>query len=227
MTVGYHPDHKILEKYATGDLGVGISLLVSAHLDHCEQCSRHVSQLTADAVNSFMEPVTDISYNLDSELDQLIGSIDTEVLNKSSVQREEDGKVTFLDKTFTLPRSMAYLASKELNWKEFGKNSRIAPVETTEEGNLYFIYLDKNEEVPQHGHEGIEYSYVAAGSYGSQSDIFNTGDFSSFDSQIIHTPKALSDDGCLVISWVEKRLNFFTGIFSPLNKIMWWYLHKA
>ena len=227
MTLKYHPDQKLLEQYATGGLGVGISLLVSAHLEHCQQCSKQMAHLTDRAVEKFMMPASEVSYDLDNELNHLLSKIDTIETYDDIAENNDVAQISFLDKKFFLPKGMGHLASKELNWKEFGKNSRIAPVEVTEQGNLYFIYLDKNEEVPLHGHEGIEYSYVAAGSYASCSDVFNTGDFSSFDSHIKHAPKALSDDGCLVISWVEKRLNFFTGVFSPLNKLMWWYLHKA
>jgi putative transcriptional regulator len=122
---------------------------------------------------------------------------------------------------------MSFLKGRQIPWKEFGKNNAIAPVVMSQKGNFYLIYIGPGEIIPQHDHSDIEYSYLVAGSYNDGITTFKTGDFSVSKHGQIHSPQATSDDGCLVISWVEGRLNYFRGFLKPLNSILWWYLHKA
>jgi anti-sigma factor ChrR (cupin superfamily) len=106
----------------------------------------------------------------------------------------------------------------------FGKGGKICKL--GDEGNkaLFLIHLSFNEEVPLHSHEGAEHSYVISGSYTADGVQFETGDFSTSTESVTHAPKAGSEDGCLLLSSVENRLNFFQGWLSPLNGLLWWVL---
>lgn len=230
MNKYYHPDSNLLDQYVTGELKPGVASLLSPHLEHCEKCLSYVENKTNEKA-ALLNKVTldnDINIDVDKYFDEIKDLLDEKITDAHVQKEQESGPVlSFQDKNFVLPKVLSFALKDPLNWKEFGKNSRIAPVLTTEKGNLYFIYLDANEKIPSHRHESVEYSYVVAGSYESNGHKLQTGDFSTFDKNDEHAPMAVSEDGCLVVSWVEKRLNFFSGIFSPLNRLLWWYLHKA
>ena len=223
----YHPNDSLIAEYAKGTISPGLGLLVSAHIKQCEECFFKIENLSAREAQSLKEAQGESPINLDEAFDALMGEIDEIV--EPALQEEESPAQTLHVKgqEFTLPLGLTFALEKPVNWKEFGKKSCIAPVMETERGNLYFIYLGPGEEIPNHDHEAVEYSYVVQGCYESQGHFLSTGTFSQFNNGEQHSPRAVSDDGCLVVSWVEKRLNFFTGVFYPLNKLLWWYLHKA
>jgi len=224
----HHPKNEVIEKYAAGELFPHLDTMVSAHIEVCQECrlgykriveknSRHFSSLSSDFSN----------LELDSAFDSIMNKV--AIQNNDSKNEETSGNVAVnvSGQVIHLPRSMNFLKDRQVPWKEFGKKNAIAPIVMSPKGNLYLIYIGPGESVPQHNHSGIEYSYVVAGSYDDGISIFNTGDFSSSTHEIGHSPRATSEDGCLVISWVEGRLNYFNGFFKPLNAILWWYLHRA
>lgn len=94
-------------------------------------------------------------------------------------------------------------------------------------GSLLFIYVGPGEAIPEHGHAGKEYGCVIEGKFEGHGQNFSTGDFTFYDKNTHHSPKALSEEGCLVLVWLEKRLNFLSGPLKPLNPLLWWYLNRV
>ncbi len=225
MNMLYHPENLVLNKYADGQLEPGISLLVTNHINHCQQCRNYISQKTDELSNRLFEEVSE-KENSDDAFNDILNLLDEEE-KTSEVVEDNVITVNFHDRKFELPKSMAFVKDTEVKWKEFGKECGVAQLSSGENGGLFFIYVGPGETIPDHGHSGREYSYVVAGSYQSNGQDLTTGDFSTFTESDHHAPVATSDDGCLVISWVENRLNFLPGILSPLNRLFWWYLKRT
>ena len=226
----YHPDIELIKKYESGELEAGLGLLVKTHLNNCEACRvRAESELERQASDFFHS--SDTTQISPDQSDDIFNSIFEKVEGaQPKVERNNiNGPATlkFHDKTFLLPDTLSFVSDKDISWKEFGENSAVAQVTSGKAGGLFFIYLGPGETIPKHGHHGREYSYVLDGHYSSDGHRLDTGDFSTFEESDIHEPSTTSEDGCLVISWVENRLNFLHGIFAPLNRLLWWYLKRS
>jgi putative transcriptional regulator len=223
--MNHHPDKILLEKYSAAELGGPLTSMISLHLEQCEECKVHYQQIFKSSANTLAEEKLSFDgLDLDLAFQKLTQKIH-ETNKTEFVSQTNDIKITFNDKVFSLPNSLKFLNEQVIPWKEFGKQNAIAPVLSTKDGNFYLIYMGPGETVPTHSHTHVEYSYVLSGEYHDGQSTYSTGDFSI--NKTVHTPMATSDDGCLVLSWVEGRLNFFQGIFKPLNSILWWYLHRA
>lgn len=224
----HHPQNEIIEKYTVGELSAQLALMVSAHLDHCEECRlRHNKILERESLQVASRPFELSNIELDRSFLSTMSKVSANGHNSKNEEDSQGISIQVAGQKIDLPRSMNFLKDRQISWKEFGIKNAIAPIVVTPKGNFYLIYIGPGESVPQHNHSGSEYSYVVAGSYDDGISVFNTGDFSFSTDETSHSPRATSDDGCLVISWVEGRLNYFDGLLKPLNSILWWYLHRA
>lgn len=229
----HHPNDTLILKFSKAEIFSPLASMVSAHIEKCYECrekyQNYLNQESLEEQNSKND--ADLNGNdIANALHLVMNKIGKENDILSPPKRIEEVEDFFIEvsgEKIQLPRSMNFLKKQTIPWKEFGKKNAIAPVVVTKEGTFYLIYIGPGEAVPHHGHTEIEYSYVAAGAFEDGLSSYETGDFSFTNNTHYHTPKALSDDGCLVISWVEGRLNFFTGFLRPLNNLLWWYLHKA
>lgn len=224
--MNFHPENELIKSFARGSLVSPLGIMVSAHVNTCSECSRQYQNY----IQEFAEELESETFILDGqELEDNFLSVMNKINNDQTIASNKINKfkLDVSGQVIELPAAMNFLADQKISWKEFGKKNAIAPVSVSKEGNLYLIYIGPGESVPHHDHSGIEYTFVAAGSFDDGIASFTTGDFSVSKSGYSHTPKATSSDGCLVISWVEGRLNYFNGILKPLNSILWWYLHRA
>jgi putative transcriptional regulator len=226
VTIIHHPQLTVIEEYASGELITPIALMISSHLEICPECLDKYKKIVK------MQS-SELAQDWEKQPDDFMDLAFNDILNKVSDKKEEDAEVfnettlNVSNQVITLPRAFAFLEKEKISWKEFGIKNAIAPVATSPKGNLYLIYIGPGEKIPHHEHSGVEFSYVVAGSYSDENSHFSTGDFSILKNGQGHSPLATSSDGCFVISFVKGRLNYFSGIFKPLNSIMWWYLHKV
>jgi putative transcriptional regulator len=223
----HHPHFELIKKYAQGELTTPLSVMLSAHLETCQACRLSYHDIVKQEAVQLDQCAEEIS---ESELDAAFNSLIELTADTPAdvpVEASDPASIKVAGQVVELPKSMSFLKDQIIPWKEFGKKNAIAPVATSQNGQFYVIYIGPGESVPQHDHTGLEYSYVVAGSYNDGISNFETGDFAVSTNGYSHSPAATSDDGCLVISWVEGRLNFFQGILKPLNPLLWWYLHRA
>lgn len=225
--MNHHPDLKLIDRLAKGEIISPLGTMLSAHIELCSSCREYYQQVIESDSSSLLDSNLALTENeIDSAFNLLMTKIDTDgVLDVPEV--DDEAVINISGESFVLPSALSFLKDEKIAWKEFGKKNAIAPISTSKDGNFYLIYIGPGESVPEHSHTQVEYSYVAAGSYEDGFSTFETGDFSLATHSDRHTPVATSHDGCLVISWVEGRLNYFKGIFSPLNRLLWWYLHRA
>ena len=219
----HHPSPDLLRKFADADLDGSMSSVVSAHVEHCSSCKKWLTGLEQELSSRAFSAHDSLSSSETLEawknVSALLGA------NKGvQVNSVPSNSIELLGMTFELPQSLRQFASKPLNWMPFGKGGRICKLGQEKGKALFLIYLSPNEEVPFHSHEGMEYSYVVSGNYAADGLQFETGDFSSSTQEVAHAPKAGSEDGCLLLSSVENRLNFLQGWLKPFNGLLWWIL---
>ena len=51
----FHPSREMLNKFASGELPMGASLAISAHLELCESCRDVISDIEARAAQNWVE----------------------------------------------------------------------------------------------------------------------------------------------------------------------------
>ena len=220
----HHPSSELLKKFAEADLDGSLLSVVSAHVEHCSLCRRSVKGLEQDLSSQVFNSTTQLS---SSEANEAWKKVSAR-LGSGSPQDpvvDKEASIQILGLKFELPRALHSLASKPLKWMPFGNGGRICKLGQENGKTLFLIYLAPDEEVPLHSHAGMEHSYVISGSYSADGLQFETGDFSSSSEEIVHAPKAGSEDGCLLLSSVENRLNFLQGWLKPLNGLLWWILN--
>ena len=218
-----HPSSDLLKKFAEAQIDGAISSVVSAHTEHCSLCLRALRglelQLSSQVFNADSQMSTT---QLDDAWKKISSRLtaDTDATKNLDIQSELQ-----LDGCkFVLPKALRQWCKVPLKWVAFGKGGKICKVGDEKGRSLFLIYLAANEEVPLHSHAGHEHSYVISGRYSADGVDYNTGDFSCSAEDVTHAPKAGSDGGCLLLSSVETRLNFFHGLLSPLNGPLWWVL---
>ena len=58
----FHPSREMLNKFASGELPMGASLAISAHLELCESCRDVISDIEARAAQNWVESPDAVSY---------------------------------------------------------------------------------------------------------------------------------------------------------------------
>lgn len=222
----HHPSNEVLRKFASAELNESLSSVISAHIEHCSMCVNSVTSfekaLASDMYSSTVTPqgsLDAIWMNISSQLDSSRND------QTNSFEFSKPTEIVVGDQRFEMPRSLRHISLSSLKWMSFGQRGKIARLKGNESNLLLLIYLGPNEEVPPHSHSGAEYSYVISGSFAAAGSEFETGDFSFSDQTVVHSPKATSPDGCLLLSNVEEPLYFFRGILKPLNRIFWRFLN--
>ena len=220
----HHPSSDLLDQFVRGDLDGSLSSIVSSHVEHCSSCKKSLKSseqnLSLQAFN-FESPLSSSEMSEAwNKLHSRLGSVEPK-----SFDFKCQTEIEILGLKFELPRSLKKIISKPIKWMPFGKGGRISKLGNENGKSLFLIYLPPNEEVPMHSHEGMEFSYVISGNYSADGLHFETGDFSCSSESVTHAPKAGSEDGCLLLSSVENRLNFIQGWLKPLNRLLWWFLN--
>ncbi len=222
--VSHHPKPDLIQKFAQGDLQAPLASVVSAHIEFCPMCFEKVKSLEADLAEDFF---SNSLSSPKSEKKQAWSQLASR-LQMTPVKKSENSQASVLQiqgQSFNLPRSIKSLDSSNIKWMPFGQGGKITKLAEKSNENLYLIYLASGETVPTHSHQGVEYTYVISGSFKADGQEFTTGDFSRSDQSTVHAPQATSDDGCLILSSVEERLNFLQGTLKPLNGVLWWFLN--
>lgn len=219
----HHPSSDLLKKFAEASLDGVLSGVVSAHVEHCSSCQKSIKNLeSALSFEAFASSAQVSTQELREAWSKVYSSLNAPNSPKANIHSQSEIQIN--GAKFSLPRALNKWASKPIEWMPLGKGGKICMLGKEKGKSLFLIYLSSNEEVPLHSHAGPEHSYVIAGSYAADGTVFETGDFSSSSESVTHAPKAGSEDGCLLLSSVENRLNFLHGWLKPFNRLLWWIL---
>ena len=221
----HHPTSELLEKFAAADLDGSLACVIAAHTQYCAACQKTVRALEQQLASVAFEAPGAPLLTLDTSdaWQKLAARMAPAKSPESHPIPSREIQVDSI--TFKLPRSLHNLTAKPIKWMPFGKGGRISKLGNENGNSLFLIYLAPDEEVPLHSHVGAEHSCVIAGSYAADGMQFETGDFSYSAETVTHAPKAGSEDGCLLLSRVETRLNFLQGWWKPFNALLWFILN--
>ena len=214
--ISFHPKYTDLQAFSAGNCNTAMALMISAHLDMCQQCHHDCidiqSELAADLF-SLSTPTAP----LDSQYLAMMSNITDLPVAKTIVNEALNTSIELDGKYFELPRVLRRHVKNTGNWSRLLGKVWQAPVELGDIGKANFIYMEKGGRVPEHTHRGSEMTLVVDGQYKDGIAEYDCGDFTIMNNQHKHLPHSEADDGCLVFTIVDQPLHFTAGIARLLN----------
>lgn len=86
-------------------------------------------------------------------------------------------------------------------WRWVGPGMRVRDVHAPRDGatRVILLKIDPGRETPRHTHGGVELTCVLSGAYATEIERFDVGDLEEADSDVLHTPRVVSDAPCLCV----------------------------
>jgi putative transcriptional regulator len=185
-----------LLSYAAGALNPGRSLMVAAHLAYHDDLQESVAN--AEAIGgSLLESMQGIDVP-DRVLDELMQRLDNtavpEVKPVSSVgTRFPEPLVDFIGKDIDA-----------LNWRFMGPGMHNARLwNGPNDERLWLLKARGGIVVPEHGHNGEEWTLVLKGSYRTELGQFGVGEIDVAGEEVEHQPIIDPDEECICLVMTE------------------------
>lgn len=214
--INLHPTDKQLQQFAEGTIDQVMGIIVSAHVDMCECCQQKVREFEAEASEAVFDSVP-ASTGLTTELEEMMAAILADESMTPQVCPIPTSRVELDGRYFQVPRALRSLIDRSEGWSHMVGRLWQASVNLTESKKGHFVFLGPGAQVPEHTHKGNEITLVVDGEFEDEYGLYKEGDFIVRNGAHKHTPKTVSDNGCLVFTVVDQPLHFTSGIARLLN----------
>ncbi|WP_404379105.1 ChrR family anti-sigma-E factor [Caenispirillum salinarum] len=210
--IHHHPGDDLLVAYAAGSLDEGLSLMVATHSALCPTCRARVAE--AEEIGGVL--VEDMEPELLSEdsLAAVMARLDEPepVPMVRPAPRVDDATRTLIPEPL---RSYLKGGIDSLPWRSMGPAVKglDLPVSGTSKARLFRI--KPGAAMPQHSHNGPEYTMVLAGGFSDEMGSFVRGDVACADESMLHQPVADEGEPCLCLAVTDAPLRF-TGMVPRL-----------
>ncbi len=210
--INFHPTHQQLVTFVEGNCTPAMSLMVSAHVDMCAECKKHV-----EVIENRLSEVALATTEQSIDFGSMIADI-TQLPAAESFSIPRENQTIELDgRKFILPRALRRYVDNTGNWSHLLGNLWQAPVDLGPIGKANFIYMQKDGRVPEHTHRGNESTLVIDGEFSDGLSNYDSGDFILMNDSNTHAPYSEASEGCLVFSIVDAPLHFTSGVARLLN----------
>jgi putative transcriptional regulator len=213
LTPSHHPQQETLALLAAGGLGAGPRLVVETHLAGCAACRADVRAF--EAVGGALlesqtpsEPAPDLLSCTLARLDAasvLSPAADTAPLPAPP------GLADIPEALRRYPISPWRFIQPGLRW------SRVTIPEDPQ-ANVILLKVGAGRKVPQHGHDGAEYTQVLSGRFSDELGHYGPGDCIEADTDVDHQPVVDEDGECVCLAAVEGHLRlrgFVARLLQP------------
>ena len=153
-------------------------------------------------------------------LDSVLAAIDGLERPEPAYRKAAQDASDSINEIISLPqplRDVALEATAEQGWKFGGIGIRTLTLNADSETEVQIMRLQPGQGVPQHTHEGREYTLCLQGGFSDERGSYGPGELSVADSNVTHRPVADQDGPCLVLAVTDARLKF-TGVLGILQK---------
>lgn len=233
----FHPDDSLLIEYSAGTLPASVSLAISVHLEYCPCCKKKLERLNTVAATLFEQPErSKQSLKLSAQAETVKN--DSELLDAifDRIDVDQTSRVGSAKITVTPPQPicnksrLGLLPSKvnkllnyspdKLKWRTHGRNVTSARLSQYDGLNSSLIRIKRNAKIPQHTHNGVEYTVVLEGSFSDEDGIYKQGDFITRTESDDHAPVATANSDCLCLVVMDAPLKFKNPLLELYNKVM-------
>lgn len=194
-----HASSESLQAYAAGTLRTGARLAVGLHLNACPQCRREVARLEALA-------------------GVLLESGPSEPLSQGALARVMER----LDAPAVAPRRLDQAQIFAGGWwMPVGPGLSIKVLKGIADPGerAYLIRAAGGAPLPDHGHNGREWTAVISGAFEDNTGRHGPGDLVECDADEHHQPVALPGETCLCLAVTEGPLKL-SGIARLIQPIL-------
>lgn len=210
----YHPNDELLMSFSAGQLPNALGLMVACHLDNCPACREKVKtyeSLGGDILAACEE--VEVSSSL---LDKTLAMLDTA---EENIVAPALFKEAANEKLSSIPKPLRRFITKDyddLEWTGMSKNIREFLLNIDDDQYTTKLFRIKaGHELPEHTHEGNEFTLVMSGSFSDRTCDYKEGDFILADQSTIHQPRASKDQDCICLAVMDAPLKM-TGVFGRM-----------
>lgn len=203
----YHPHDELLMSFAAGQLPNALGVMIACHLEHCSACRKKVSQYEAlgGELMSTIEPASSVS---ETCLEGLLSRLD-----------EPAPKAPEVIGRLSVPRPLRRFVPTDINqlpWSGMSKNIKEFNIPISDKGFTAKLYkISAGKVLPEHTHEGNEFTMVLEGSFSDHTCDYHAGDFILADTQTVHQPRAAESGDCICFAVMDAPLKM-TGFFGRM-----------
>jgi putative transcriptional regulator len=211
-TIMHHPSDTTLAAFAAGSLDEGRSLVVSTHLATCGVCRKAVRafECLGGVALEGSEPMPLVANALERALSAIAADSDAAALKKPN-----GGQTKPDDLLSAYPLGQWRWIAPGLHWRSVG-------VPATDSTRVFMLKAVPGMRIPQHSHDGIEWTCILQGAFRHEFGMYGAGDFDEADESVEHQPVVV--DGveciCLVAMQGNIRLKSWMGrLIQPFVRI--------
>jgi putative transcriptional regulator len=231
----YHPADELLMQFAAGQLTNALGIQTACHLESCKLCqhkARLYEQLGGDLID-ISTPV-EIDSNAKSRLlDNLHQHLNSDAKldnsndsgHASSPELDNAYREQIAHANQRLPKPLRRFVPDyydNLPWTGFSKSIQSYDLPFSDEQyTARFYKIAAGKELPQHTHNGNEFTLVMSGSFSDLSGDYHPGDFILADTSTHHQPKAHDKEDCICFAVMDaplKMTGFFGRMLNPFIK---------
>lgn len=209
MSIRHHPSDDTLAAYAAGSLDLGRRVVVASHLERCAACRGFVRG--AEKIAGVM--LEDLSP----------APMSPDALARTLARTEREPAERTAKPVASGPHEPGLpdcLKSYDMGpWRWVGPGVHMRPVLVPETGKMRVFLLKgaPGTRLPQHSHEGAEFTSILTGSYRHEGGDYLAGDFEEADDDVEHRPIVGKDMACVCLVALEGQLKLSGFIGALLN----------
>jgi len=204
MTIRHHFPDDVLLSYAAGELDDAMSLIVATHLTLCPACRKVAA--CADEIGGVMleelPPTTmspDALARVLARTEQTVDAADTPATDTTAPG-------------FVLPGPLRQRLGGDLDnvrWKHIGPGVKQYVIARRDNGaQARLVKMASGRKAMTHGHAGEEYTMVVSGAFSDAGMAFTRGDVEIAGTDVVHSPIADDNGGCVCLVVMTGRLKF-------------------
>lgn len=199
MSTAHTIQDEWLLSYAAGALSPGRSLMVASHAAYHDDVQHKVAD--AEAIGGAMLESMSTSDVDQQILERLLGQLDT-VPREIAMPRAAD----------VFPEPLAEFVGggvDSLKWRFMGPGmSHVRLWNGPNDERLWLLRARGGVEVPEHGHNGEEWTLILKGAFRTSSGRYGMGDMDVADESVEHQPLIEPDEECICLALTHGPIRF-------------------
>lgn len=207
----HHPSLDLLYAAAAGQLSAGLHKILLAHASLCPICRAELDQF--EAIGGAIlagEPGETLSAGA---LDRALAAVEAEPRDNAVVSTPD-----WLRQVPAAVRDLAADIARATSSKPGVSLNMMQSVGTNRE-TIELVRIEPGKGIPNHAHDGMEYTLVLTGAFRDQRGVFAPGDLAISDESHTHRPVAEPGETCIALIVASAALRF-KGPLGLLQRVM-------
>lgn len=214
----HHPDPATLLEYASGTLSTPFSILVSAHIETCDESKKIVKigeEIGGDYIDN-IEPNEEQTIDYSAFLKKL----DSNELKNTNKKHKYNYDLKSVIPSVLQPYIGQNFNNIDWSFLAFGIKKYQVNIDNDPSNSLTLLKIKPKKKIPAHGHTGREMTLVLQGSFDDEHGSYAAGDIAEHDGVETHQPIVSSDEDCICIISTEGPLIFNNYLANKLQSLI-------